>query len=166
MPTAARLSLESDTTGRRNGRAFTSLLCDRSLSAFSPDAVANLFIDSAKRSNIALSPMKLQKPLYYAHGWHLALTRSGSPLVSEQPQAWEHGSVFPSIYHEFKDFAGRPIIREAVEARIHDGHIMVYDPDMREEADADSSLDFPFATAVVNRIGTYMGAIVRSRCLR
>lgn len=51
--------------------------------------------------------MKLQKLVYFAHGWHLGL--KGTPLVDEPVQAWPYGPVFPSLYHEFKHFGNGEI---------------------------------------------------------
>lgn len=65
-------------------------------------AVANYFLDKAKADGIPLTPMKLQKLIYFAHGWYLALY--GEPLINEQVQAWDYGPVVSSVYHEFKKF--------------------------------------------------------------
>lgn len=70
-------------------------------------AVANYFLDLADRDGVPVSPMKLQKLLYYAHGWHLAIT--DKPLLDEQVEAWQFGPVVASIYHEFKEFGPNPI---------------------------------------------------------
>lgn len=49
-----------------------------------------------------VSPKKLQKLLYYVEAWNLVnLT---NPLVDEDFQAWVHGPVLPSLYHELKEF--------------------------------------------------------------
>ncbi len=84
-----------------------------SLVAFDTGAVANYVLDLGDRDDKAISPMKLQKMLYFAHGWHLALTgvsgTPGQPLLDEQVEAWQWGPVIPSIYHEFKRFGPNPI---------------------------------------------------------
>lgn len=72
--------------------------------AFNTGAIANLILDLGAGD---LSPMKLQKLLYYAHGWHLALT--DEPLLDDRIEAWKWGPVIPSIYHEFKAFGNEPI---------------------------------------------------------
>lgn len=64
-------------------------------------AVANKFIDIANGKGLSLSPMKLQKLVYFAHGWYLSLT-NGQPLIDEKIEAWRYGPVVPSLYHEFK----------------------------------------------------------------
>jgi len=47
-----------------------------------------------------ISNMKLQKLIYYAQGFHLALY--DVPLFEEPIVAWEHGPVVESVYHEYK----------------------------------------------------------------
>ena len=64
---------------------------------------ANWFIQSLP----SLTPLKLQKLIYYAHGWHLAIRNA--PLIDEVIEAWEYGPVVPNVYHEFKKFGNRPI---------------------------------------------------------
>jgi len=54
-----------------------------------------------------VSPMKLQKLLYLANGWHLAIF--DKPLVKEKVQAWKFGPVFPSLYRDFKRYGNQPI---------------------------------------------------------
>ena len=74
-------------------------------------AIANYFLDLAKGSGTTLSPMKIQKLVYYAHGWNLAI--ADAPLINEAVEAWEYGPVIPSIYHAFKKFGSGPITEKA-----------------------------------------------------
>ena len=77
-------------------------------------AVANAFLDIAREHGATLTPLKLQKLVYIAHGWSLGLTNS--PLVAdEHPEAWQYGPVFPGLYHEFKEFGKGPISKKATE---------------------------------------------------
>lgn len=75
--------------------------------AFKTSAVANEFLDLAEADQVPVTPMMLQKLLYFAHGWHLAIT--GQPLIDDQVEAWKFGPVVPSIYHEFKSLGKNPI---------------------------------------------------------
>ena len=77
----------------------------------SAQSVANFFLDQAEREGIPITPMKLVKLVYIAYGWHLALT--GRRLFDEPIEAWKHGPVVPSLYHEFKDFGNKPIDRRS-----------------------------------------------------
>ena len=71
-------------------------------------AVANYFISLAlKKGDSSLNPMKLQKLIYFAHGWYLALT--GKPLIEERIEAWKYGPVVSLIYHKFKSKGCKPI---------------------------------------------------------
>ncbi len=54
-----------------------------------------------------ISNMKLQKLVYYAQGFSLALT--GKPLFDEPIEAWMHGPVVADLYHRFSEFGGNPI---------------------------------------------------------
>lgn len=67
---------------------------------YNAKAVANYFLKIAKNKGDSLTPMKLQKLLFFSHGWHLALFNK--PLINEAVEAWKFGPVVPSIYHEFK----------------------------------------------------------------
>lgn len=49
-----------------------------------------------------ISNLKLQKLVYYAQGFHLALF--DRPLFSEEIQAWTHGPVVPCLYHTYKEY--------------------------------------------------------------
>lgn len=71
--------------------------------------IANYFLELAHEKDQSLTPLKLQKLLYFAHGWHLALESNGRPLLDEDIEAWEYGPVVPSIYHRFKTFRNKPI---------------------------------------------------------
>lgn len=70
-------------------------------------AVANFFVIEGQRAGRLVDPMKLQKLVYFAHGWHLAVR--GEPLLDERVEAWPYGPVIPSIYHEVKRHGAAPI---------------------------------------------------------
>ena len=75
-------------------------------------AVANYFLDRAGRAGRSLTHMQLQKLVYIAHGWHLAIT--GQPLIYERVEAWPYGPVIPDLYQQFKDFGSRPVTEPAM----------------------------------------------------
>lgn len=70
-------------------------------------AVANYFIRRSIDSGTILTPMKLIKLVYIAHGWHLGITNK--PLLPEGIEAWQYGPVVPSIYNEFKKYGKEPV---------------------------------------------------------
>lgn len=71
------------------------------------DKVADYFIRDAHESGQFISNLQLQKLVYYAQAWHLAIY--DEPLFDEPIEAWVHGPVIPSLYHKFKDFQWNPI---------------------------------------------------------
>jgi len=58
-------------------------------------------------SGDSISNLKLQKLVYYAQAWHLAIT--GEPLFTDRIEAWVHGPVVPSLYSKYKVFGWEPI---------------------------------------------------------
>jgi uncharacterized phage-associated protein len=67
--------------------------------SYDPRAIANEFL---KSSGGSVSQMKLQKLVFFAHGWNLAINRS--PLVDGRIEAWDGGPVFRAIWNHFRDF--------------------------------------------------------------
>ena len=80
---------------------------------YSARAVANYFLKRGRREGVELDPLKLQKLIFFAHGWHLAIRKQ--PLVNERAEAWPYGPVFPSVYHEFKRHGRDGIRRLAID---------------------------------------------------
>ena len=78
---------------------------------FSCFNIADYFIWLANETGSFISNLKLQKLVYYAQAWHLAL--HGTPLFQEDFQAWVHGPVIPELYQKYKDFGWQPILKEA-----------------------------------------------------
>lgn len=70
--------------------------------------IANYFISRAiEQGEDGIDPLKLQKLVYNAHGWHLALT--DRPLINESVEAWRYGPVIPSLYQKFKSYGSDPV---------------------------------------------------------
>lgn len=62
-------------------------------------AIANEFL---KRNGGPMNQMKLQKLVYIAHGWNLAINRS--PLINDRIEAWDGGPVMRAIWNHIRDF--------------------------------------------------------------
>ena len=60
------------------------------------------------QSGDVITPLKLQKLLYYAQGLHLAMA-DGEPLFAESLCAWKQGPVVKSIYRRYRKCEHRPI---------------------------------------------------------
>src|SRR6478735_3641830 len=55
----------------------------------------------------SISNLKLQKLVYYAQGYHLAI--HDRPLFFEPIEAWVHGPVVPELYRSFKQHGSEAI---------------------------------------------------------
>lgn len=71
------------------------------------DAARYLLAHQDRSEGEEVSNLKLQKLLYYAQGYHLALF--GKPLFADDIEAWDLGPVVPDVYRAFKDFGGAAI---------------------------------------------------------
>ena len=65
--------------------------------------VAHLVVLAASQKGIGVTPLKLQKLLYYQQSWHLVYFGEENTLFAVAPHAWVNGPVYPVIYHEYKD---------------------------------------------------------------
>lgn len=79
------------------------------MSAPSP-AIANEFIRLAGREARHLTHMQLQKLVYIAHGWNLAI--NGSPLTSDTPVALDYGPVYKDLLDALRNYGSSPVTRE------------------------------------------------------
>ncbi|WP_394154427.1 Panacea domain-containing protein [Loktanella salsilacus] len=70
-------------------------------------AVANAIIQKAAANGEKISPLKLQKLLYYVCGYYVA--SSGKPLIDHTFEAWDYGPVVPMLYREFRHYGNGPI---------------------------------------------------------
>ena len=69
--------------------------------------VANYFLWRAGEVGELLSNLKLQKLVYYAQAWHLAV--HGKQIFPEDFEAWVHGPVCPDLYHCHKCCGWQPV---------------------------------------------------------
>ena len=78
--------------------------------SYSALAVANAFIELSLRENSPLTNMKLQKLVYFAHGFALALNHDG--LFREPVRAFQWGPVIPDLYNAVKHYGSSPILKK------------------------------------------------------
>jgi len=74
---------------------------------FSPLLISNNFIERGLTEGYDISPMKLQKLLYFFYRDYLYAT--GEPLFSERFETWQYGPVLSPVYHAFKNYRSRSI---------------------------------------------------------
>ena len=85
-------------------------------------AVANYFLELSRRDGKSLDQMKVQKLVFLAHGWYLALT--GKPLITERIEAWRFGPVVRSLYAAFREAGSGPITRPACQFQLVEGRLV------------------------------------------
>ncbi|MFA6305678.1 MAG: type II toxin-antitoxin system antitoxin SocA domain-containing protein [Candidatus Gracilibacteria bacterium] len=69
--------------------------------------LARYFLYRANFDGETITPLKMQKLLYYAYVW--VLIKKGNCMFDEKFQAWPRGPVLPSLYKKLKKFEGRGI---------------------------------------------------------
>ena len=69
--------------------------------------LANLILSWASDLSVKITPMKLQKLIYFCHADFLITT--GQPLIEQSFEAWDYGPVVPCLYQEFKSYGAQPI---------------------------------------------------------
>ena len=72
-----------------------------------PSDIAKYFLSQAINDGELISPLKMQKLVYYAYVWYLVLT--GKRLFAEPIEAWAMGPVTPSLYGDLKIYGSAPI---------------------------------------------------------
>jgi uncharacterized phage-associated protein len=73
--------------------------------------VANEFLRIAARSGRRLTNMQLQKLVYIAHGYTLAILHK--PLVWQSVEAWRYGPVIKDLYHSLREY-GAGIVTQPI----------------------------------------------------
>ena len=79
--------------------------------------VAQYFIYLANQENKSITNKKLQKLVYYAQAWSLAL--NNKKLFSEHIEAWVHGPAIRTLYVQYKNFGFGPIEEEVKDTSIN-----------------------------------------------
>lgn len=83
---------------------------------YSALVIASKFIDLGIEKGYPVTPMKLQKMVYFAHG--LNLLNYNKKLINDNIQAWDYGPVIPTIYHTLKEFGNTEIVENPIRVGI------------------------------------------------
>lgn len=73
-------------------------------------AIANEFIRRASKDGKSFTQMQLQKLVYIANGWNLAI--NGKPLTYDEPEAWEYGPVYKELRRALRPYGREQVSRE------------------------------------------------------
>ena len=74
-----------------------------------PNIIAKYFLIRAERDGDLITPLKMQKLVYFAYTTFLLYTKGKKGLFSEPIEAWPVGPVVPSLYRELKKYGSMPI---------------------------------------------------------
>lgn len=85
-----------------------------SLEPQSPIAVANFVISVAKKRNLPVTNLQLQKVLFFLQGFTLSKYKAG--IVNGTFSKWQYGPVQKDVYRTFRDNGASPITDEYVDA--------------------------------------------------
>ncbi len=72
-----------------------------------PLIISNNLLYLSGKEGIPVTPMKLQKLLYFLYRDYLKKTKVS--LFSERFEAWKYGPVIASVYNEFNHYEDNPI---------------------------------------------------------
>jgi uncharacterized phage-associated protein len=82
------------------------------MAASTANGVADYLLWFANEHGDLLTPLKLQKLMFYADAWHMVLNE-GEELVPGAFEAWVHGPVHRATYNRFSAYRWNPIPCEA-----------------------------------------------------
>jgi uncharacterized phage-associated protein len=69
--------------------------------------IANEFLRLAQEEDVQLTQMQLQKLVYLAHGYFLAI--NDKPLVEDNVEAWDYGTVFRPLWDALTQYGKTPV---------------------------------------------------------
>lgn len=78
------------------------------MAASTANGVADYLLWFANEHGDLLTPLKLQKLMFYADAWHMVL-HEGEELVPGAFEAWVHGPVHRATYNRFSAYRWNPI---------------------------------------------------------
>lgn len=125
---------------------------------FNATAVANDFWKIARDKGEALTSMKLQKLVFYAHGWSLALAEE--PLIFNRIEAWDYGPVIPDLYQAFKEYGNEPITAPAREGIFREGKMVLVTPSLGALPEDSSRVN---AQKIIERVWEQYGRYTAAR---
>ncbi|MBO6035665.1 MAG: DUF4065 domain-containing protein [Acetobacter sp.] len=90
--------------------------------------VANEFLTLGFEESIDIDQMKLQKLVYYAQAWYLALNQA--PLFEEDIEAWPWGPVVRDIYIQTQGYGRQRIVQKLSQLKPKDNDPFQFEPDI------------------------------------
>jgi uncharacterized phage-associated protein len=110
-------SIESGTSWVSEPVVATVAMTDRDIdsvdaypadnNAITPQDIAAYFLMRSAFDGDLITPLKMQKLVYYAYAWTLAIEHTR--LFQDKFQAWPNGPVIPDLYQQLKRYGASPI---------------------------------------------------------
>ncbi|EEV6044720.1 DUF4065 domain-containing protein [Escherichia coli] len=82
--------------------------------------IADYLLFFAHEHGDQITPLKLQKLVFYADAWYMALNNDRE-LIPNQFEAWVHGPVVRELYNRFSDYKWRAIDEEIKRPELPNG---------------------------------------------
>lgn len=86
----------------------------------SPECIAKYFILRATDDGELITPLKMQKMVYFAYAVYLLQKKGKDKLFQEKIEAWPSGPVVPSLYRKLKKYGSSPIKETFADISIKD----------------------------------------------
>ena len=77
--------------------------------AYDARSVANGVLRIAQSAGRTLTNMQLQKLVYIAHGYALAILHK--PLIKQNVEAWRYGPVVADLYHALREYGAGKVTK-------------------------------------------------------
>lgn len=92
-----------------------------------------------------VTPLALQKMLYYAQSFYYALF--GTELFTDPCQAWAHGPVYPDVYYKYREYGYDPIEAPTLDSDETTGELTIRETE--------------FLNSIIAAFGCYSGTVLR-----
>jgi uncharacterized phage-associated protein len=102
------------------------------------NTVVEYFLALANEIEEPITNMKLNKLVYYAQAWHLAIF--DTPFFKDEIEAWVHGPVVRSVYDTYSQFKWMPI---NIETQPSEKIRQQFSPDQQDILDDIVEIYFP-----------------------
>lgn len=103
------------------------------LKDISPSDVAKYYLYRSTFDGELISPLKMQKLVYFAYVW--TLFKNKQKLFEEKIEAWPMGPVAPSLYRKLKRYGSAPIGRDFIDVKKEDTLTKKFPPEIKKTLD-------------------------------
>jgi len=101
----------------------------------SPTEIAKYFLMRAREDGELITPLKMQKLVYFAYVFYLVAKKGKERLFEEKIEAWPAGPVVPTLYRELKKYGSSPIDVENFVDITEQGFLDKFGPEVKNILD-------------------------------